>query len=242
MATGLGAFLNAVGILLGAVIGLARGKALSVKTQLFFRNAIGVFNLFLGLRLIYENAGGTFSYCFKEMLAGLLAIVFGFWAGKLLRLQKVSNYLGRSATKAIVAAQKPGSGKSMDGFNACAVMFCAEPLGIVGAVTDGLSGYFYLLLLKGVMDALAMADLVRVFRWPSALSALPVFVFLSAITMAVQMFVKSSLTAPELGAVNVAAGLMTCIVTVVIFEVRKVELANYLPALVIAPLLARFIH
>jgi uncharacterized membrane protein YqgA involved in biofilm formation len=38
--------------------------------------------------------------------------------------------------------------------------------------------------------------------------------------------------------VNVAVGLIACIVTVVIFEVRKVELANYLPALAVAPLLA----
>ena len=34
------------------------------------------------------------------------------------------------------------------------------------------------------------------------------------------------------------AGLVACAVALVIFEVRKVELANYLPSLVIAPLLA----
>jgi len=38
--------------------------------------------------------------------------------------------------------------------------------------------------------------------------------------------------------VGIAAGLITCAVSLVIFEVRRVELANYLPALVVAPLLA----
>jgi uncharacterized membrane protein YqgA involved in biofilm formation len=40
------------------------------------------------------------------------------------------------------------------------------------------------------------------------------------------------------GQVGIAAGLITCAVSLVIFEVRRVELANYLPALVVAPLLA----
>jgi len=34
-----------------------------------------------------------------------------------------------------------------------------------------------------------------------------------------------------------ASGFVACAVALVIFEIRKVELANYLPALVVAPLL-----
>jgi uncharacterized membrane protein YqgA involved in biofilm formation len=36
---------------------------------------------------------------------------------------------------------------------------------------------------------------------------------------------------------NITAGFLACVVALVIFEVRRVELANYLPALFIAPLL-----
>jgi uncharacterized membrane protein YqgA involved in biofilm formation len=41
-----------------------------------------------------------------------------------------------------------------------------------------------------------------------------------------------------LASVNVTAGLIACTVALVILEVRKVELANYLPGLAVAPLLA----
>ena len=61
-----------------------------------------------------------------------------------------------------------------DGFCACTILFWAAPLGLLGAVADGLSGYFYLLAVKGVMDGLAMASFVKMFRWPAALSAVPV--------------------------------------------------------------------
>ena len=38
-----------------------------------------------------------------------------------------------------------------------------------------------------------------------------------------------------------AAGLVTCIVALVIFQVRRVELNGYLPALAVAPLLAHWL-
>ncbi len=41
-----------------------------------------------------------------------------------------------------------------------------------------------------------------------------------------------------INSVNAVAGLIACAVALVIFEVRRVELANYLPALAVAPCLA----
>lgn len=242
MVTTIGAFLNAIGILFGAILGLAQREPFSLRTQLFFRNGIGAFTFFFGARLIYLSVGGTFLSCLKQIFIALLAVVFGFWVGKLFRLQKASNYLGRLAGNAIVAAQKHPPRNSADGFNACAILFCAAPLGLIGAVTDGLSNYFYLLAVKAVMDALAMTGFVRVFRLSAAFSAIPVFVFFSAVALAIQLYVMPFLDARSLNSVNAAAGVIACIITIVIFEIRKVELTNYLPALVLAPLLTKAFH
>ena len=88
------------------------------------------------------------------------------------------------------------------------------------------------------MDALAMISFVRIFRWPCALSAIPVFIFFSAISLACQIYAKPFLNSHGLtNSVNAAAGFIALTVAVVIFEIRKVELANYLPALAVAPLL-----
>lgn len=238
MTIAIGAFLNALGILLGAIFGLARRGPIPARTQLFFRNALGAFTVFFGLRLICESVGGTFLSCLKQIFIAALAVVFGYWLGKLLGLQKTSNLLGRVAGNSIASAQKNQARNSADGFNACAILFCAAPLGIMGAVTDGLSGFFYFLTVKAVMDALAMMSFIKIFRWPSALAAIPVFIFFSAISLASQFYAKPLLDSHGLtNSVNAAAGLIACIITVVIFEVRKVELTNYLPALAVAPLL-----
>ena len=241
MAVATGAFLNALGILLGGLFGLAQRAPLSARAQDFLHRALGAATAFFGLRLVWLNVNGTFWPCARQILIALLAIVLGNLAGKILGLQKISNRLGRSAGKLISSAQSNPSRKTA-GFNACAVLFCAAPLGILGAVTDGLSGDFYLLGVKAVMDALAMTGFVKIFRWPSALSAFPVFIFMGAITLACRLCAEPFLDSHGLICpVSIAAGLIACAVALVIFEVRKVELANYLPALAVAPLLVKLL-
>ena len=238
----IGPFLNALGILLGALFGLAARKPVSRRAQEFFKTALGAFTVFYGLRLIYESVHGTFPACLKQICIAALAVVLGNWLGKLLRLQKISNRIGHHASTLLAAAQKNPPGKPADGLVAATTLFCAAPLGILGAVADGLGNYFYLLLLKAIMDGLAMMSFVKLFRWPVALAALPVFLFLNGLALAVQLGALPWLEAHGLANyVSLAAGLVTCSVAVVIFEVRRVELANYLPALVIAPLLGHWL-
>ena len=239
MTTIIGAFLNAIGILLGALFGLTPNKLLSARAQDFFRRALGAATIFFGLQLVWLNVNGTFFSCAKQIFIALLALVLGNLLGKLLALQKISNHLGRFAGILIASPQTNPPRKSADGFNACTILFCAAPLGILGAVTDGLSGNFYFLAIKAVMDGLAMTSFVKMFGWFSALSAFPVFIFLGAITFAVQFYAKPFLDSHNLiYPVNATAGFIACAVALVIFEVRKVELANYLPSLAVAPLLA----
>jgi uncharacterized membrane protein YqgA involved in biofilm formation len=235
----IGAYLNALGILAGALLGLTARRPLSARTQRFFQSALGAFTVFFGLRLVVVNLHGTFFSALKQIALGLLAVLLGAWLGKLLRLQKISNRLGQHAAMRLAAAQKNPPGKSAAGFLALTILFCAAPLGILGAAADGLANDFWLLLLKAVMDGLAMVSFVKMFRWPVALVAVPVLFFLNGLTLGVRWGALPWLTAHGLVAsVNVAAGLIACAVAVVIWEIRRVELNSYLPGLAVAPVLA----
>jgi uncharacterized membrane protein YqgA involved in biofilm formation len=234
-----GAFFNALGILIGAIFGLALRRPLSARMQDYFRRALGAATIFFGLQLVWQNVNGTFLLCSKQILVALLALILGNLTGKLLALQKISNRLGRFAGNLIANPQTNSPRKAADGFNACAILFCAAPLGILGAVTDGLSSCFYFLAVKAVMDGLAMTSFVKMFGWPAALSAFPVYVFFGAITVTCRLYAKPLLDSHNLiFSTNIAAGFVACAVALVIFEIRKVELANYLPSLAVAPLLA----
>ncbi|MGO8765730.1 MAG: DUF554 family protein [Limisphaerales bacterium] len=234
----IGAFLNATGILLGALVGLLRRKPIAAPSQFFFKNALGAFTFFFGIRLVWLSLNGAFFNCLGQLFIALLAVVLGHLLGKILSLQKISNHLGHQAARAIAAAQKAPGQHQQDGLNACVILFCAAPLGILGAVDDGLFNYFWLLAVKAVMDFLAMMSFVRIFRWPSALSAFAVYALFSLVALGCRVYAGPLLNPPGLAAsVGAASGLIACAIALVIFEVRRVELANYLPALVLAPLL-----
>jgi uncharacterized membrane protein YqgA involved in biofilm formation len=233
-----GAFLNALGILLGALFGLARRAPLAARTQAFYRAALGVFTLFAGARLVADPLGPGFLTALTRLLIGLLAVILGCWTGKLLGLQKMSNWLGRRAGGVLAAAAAHPPGRPGAGLAACVVLFGVAPLGWLGAVEAGLTGRFYLLAAKALMDALAMAGFVKWFGWLPALSAFPVLALFGAVAWGCEQVAAPFCQAHHLaGAVTAATGWIACAVSLVIFEVRRVELANYLPALVLAPLL-----
>ena len=233
----IGAFLNALGILLGALFGLAGRNELSARMQNQIKSALGAFTAFCGLQLVWLNVGGSFLSVVKQLFLAMLAIVLGSLLGKILGLQKISNRLGRHAAALLTTGESP-TARLASGFVAATILFCAAPLGILGAVTDGLAGYFFPLALKAVMDGLAMMGLVKQFRWPVALAAVPVFFFFTGLTFAVHAYAQPWLEAHSLiHAVHAAAGLVICTTALVVLEVRRVALANYLPALAVAPLL-----
>jgi uncharacterized membrane protein YqgA involved in biofilm formation len=233
-----GAFLNALGILLGALFGLVRREPLSARTQERLRTGLGMFIIAAGGWLIWENLGAGFGAGLANLMITFLAVVLGFWLGKLLGFQKLSNRLGRRAGRYLAAAQATPPGSAGAGLFVGLVLFGAAPLGWLGAVQEGCTGWFTLLAAKALMDALAMAGFVRSFGWPVALSAFPLYGLLGLITLACQRLAVPYCAAHHLlESVNAATGLVACVVSLVIFQVRKVELANFLPALAIAPLL-----
>lgn len=242
-----GAILNATGIVVGGVIGLARSTPLTAQSQAFFKVAIGVFTIFYGLRLSWLSVGGPFALVLKQIVIAFLAVLLGKWLGRLLHFQNASNRAGQYARRLIEETQKDGALRFTNGLNACAILFCASPLGILGAIHDGLpnrpdaDGYFYPLAVKGVMDALAMMSFVRLFGAASMLCALPVFLLQGTLTLACVIYLQPWLHAYALlDSVNAVGGLIICTVGLVIFEFKKVELADFLPALMVAPVVTWF--
>ena len=239
-----GAILNAAGIIIGSIIGLARSTPLSAQSQAFFKVALGVFTIFYGLRLTWLSIDGPFGHVMKQIAIAFIAILLGKWIGKLLHFQPASNRAGGYARELIEQTQTDASLRFSNGLNACAILFCASPLGILGAIHDGLSirpdgsTYYYPLAIKGVMDGLAMMSFVRLFGIGSMLCALPVFLLQGSITMACKYYLEPYLQAHGLvDSVNAVGGLIICTIGLVIFEVKRVELADFIPSLAIAPII-----
>jgi hypothetical protein len=231
-----GTILNAAGILIGCVVGLCARKPLAADTQRVWKIALGALVMFVGLRLTWTSLSGGFMPGLKQIVIALFALIFGRLLGRGLRLQNLSNHLGRYAKSRIDATTSRTTHRFNDGFVVCAILFAVTPLGLVGAVQDGLTGYWPTLAVKAVMDALAAMAFVAMFGGGVVLSILPVAAVQGTISL-LSGWVGAQLALPLVESINATGGLVVFSVALVIWELKKVELVDYLPSLAVAPLL-----
>jgi uncharacterized protein len=237
--TMLGTLLNAGAILLGAILGCATKVEVSVRRQQQIKVLLGVATAFFGLKLLWAGlASGTAGF-FHQFIIAVIAMIVGHLVGKLCRIQLLMNRIGRTAKAKLERASQPGAKAAGEGFMAATLLFCAAPLGIVGALEDGLSRYFQPLAIKAVMDGLAALSFARMFGWTAMLSAVPVAAFLSGLALLGERLGPLLGQHGVLGVVDASAGLLMTYVALIIFEVKRVEIGDYLPALVIAPALMK---
>ena len=233
----IGAILNAAGIILGGVGALAFRKPIPALSQAALKIVLGVFALWFGLRLTWVSVNGSFRQIAKEMSILLLALALGKLAGKLMRLQKLSNSIGHYATRLLTvsAGRRPVN----DGFMVATSLFCAGPLAVLASVQEGLTGFAPTFLVKAGTDGLATFAFCATFGWSVTLSAIPVLAFQGALIRAVQLLEPAlrAQPAPLIDAINAVDGLLIFCVAMIILELKKIEVANYYPSLVLAPLL-----
>jgi len=243
MLTGMtGTVFNAVGILIGSLMGLSLGRQFSASSQLAWRGMMGILTVILGLHVTWTGLNGSASELLRGFVVLLLALITGRLVGRLLHIQKGLNRLGHFASERFAAAKPNDPNRFNEGFVICAVLFCAGPLGIIGAVQDGLTANWQPLAVKMVMDGLAAMGFVTVFGSGVALAAVPVFVYQGTLTLLVHRLEPFLHHYNLIDSINAVAGMLIFCVALVILELKKVELGDYLPSLAMAPLITWFMR
>ncbi len=228
-----------MGILIGGITALLRKTPMSASTQGMLKLLLGLGTVICGFWLIWRGLAGL-SFARMTLLMGIVLVSMscGKVLGRLLRLQRASNHLGRYARERMEAARPGQPLPFAEAFNACTIVFCAAPLGIIGAMVDGLAHLWAPLLVKAVMDGLATLGFVSIFGRASMVAAFPVLAFQGTLALCVHLFLRPWLEAHGLvGPIITTAGVLMFAVALVILESKRIELADYLPSLVLSPLL-----
>lgn len=235
-----GTLINTGAVLLGSGLGLAFSKTLRPPIEVRLRRLLGALVIYVGFSTTYKNLGKTgLNHVPKELAIILLALIIGNAVGMLLRLQTGMNKIGQYAKTLLARAGQDDENRFSEGFVTATLLFCVGPMAIIGSIEDGINGNYKILALKSVMDGLASFAFAKTFGMGVMFSAAPVFAYQGTITLAARALRPFLDEHPELlYSISAAGGLLVVCISVVILEIRRVPLANYLPALVVAPLLA----
>jgi uncharacterized membrane protein YqgA involved in biofilm formation len=233
----IGTILNAIGILVGGILGLTLRRQMSLPTQVAIKGGLGVLVIFVGLKTTWSSLGGSAGHVFKQIGIVLLALILGRLTGRLLHLQKGLNHLGQYARARFSRAGSETAAKWSEGFITCTILFCVGPMAILGSIQDGLSGRWQLLGTKAIMDGLATMAFVGTFGWGAIFSVVPVVAYEGALTLGAKLVAPWLSDPLLLQSINATGGLLVFCIALIILELKKIELADYLPSLFFAPLL-----
>lgn len=234
-----GTVVNAAAILLGGGLALAVRKEMPAVWQHRLRLALGLMALYNGFKMMWEGWDGFSGKGMAQIGLLFASLILGGFIGTALAIQKRISDLGKIAERSFAKASGGGGSRVAEGFVTCTILFCVGPMTLVGAFNDGLYGDPELLLIKSVMDGISTMAFTKVYGWGTLLSAIPVFVFQGTVSLLAALLGREAeLGANALDAIGMSGGYIVLGIALMMFGVKRVPIANYMPALFVAPVLA----
>lgn len=230
----IGTILNVITVFIGGGLGTMFGDRLPARVRESVLTALGLFTIAIGLKMTLDSQNSLIILG-SALLGGLL----GEWWRIEDRLNGLGGWLENRFAR---SSTKEGTARFVKGFVSSSLVFCVGPMTVLGAIQDGLTGDFQLLAIKSVMDgfvALAFAASTGV---GVMFSAVVVLVYQGALSLLAAQ-AQVLLTEPMIREMTAAGGLLIMGIGVgVLLELRPIRVANYLPALVIAPAIVAILH
>lgn len=220
-----GTLLNALTVLIGGVIGSLVGNRLPQRIHEALFGVLGLFTVLIGLM-------GALTTRNPLILLGSLLI--GTIVGELINIEAGLERAGDWLQKRLA---RSGSTVS-EAFVTASLVFCVGPLSVLGPLDNGLSGDTTKLVIKATLDGFAALAFGATLGWGVLLAIITVLVYQGGLSLGAHA-IAPLLTgnADAITELSAAGGLILVAVGLKLLKIRDLRVANYLPALVFAPLL-----
>ena len=220
-----GTLLNALTVLVGGLLGTVLGDRLSERLRENAVNAVGLFTLAMGTKFAIDTS---------NLLYMLGSIVIGGVIGSLWGVDRRLSELGAALQRRV--ASRGGGGTVAEAFVTASIVFCVGPLTFLGSIQNGLTGDASLLAIKSVLDGFTAIALAATLGWGVLLTIPVILLYQGGLALGASLFagLLSDLQLREMSAVG---GLLIIGVGLKLLNIRDVKVADYLPAILVAPLL-----
>lgn len=219
----LGTIINVITVVAGSALGLALNKKLPKRFVKIFFQVVGLFTFFLGISMALKTT---------HELHLIMALISGALIGELLNLEG----LIEKFSNLIKVKLKIRNEKFTDGLLTAFLLYCMGSLTILGAIEEGMGGTSKLLMIKSLMDGVSSIALASGLGIGVMFSAIPLLIYQGGLTLLAMGFGEfvSPIFIAELSAVG---GILLIGLAINILEIKKINVMNMLPALIMIVLL-----
>jgi uncharacterized membrane protein YqgA involved in biofilm formation len=218
-----GTLLNAATVLIGGVIGTVVGDHLPERLRENVVRGVGLFVIAMGLKFAIDTS---------NLLFMLGAILLGGIVGSLAGVDARLGQLGETLQRRLARGR---TSTVAEAFVTASIVFCVGPLTFLGSIQNGLAGDATLLSVKSVLDGFTAIALAATLGWGVLLTVPLILLYQGGLALGASLFVGllSDLQLREMSAVG---GLLLIGVGLKLLAIRDVKVADFLPAIVVSPL------
>lgn len=229
---GLGTIINVGLLILGGICGLLFGKRLNdrIKDTLMSVNGVAVMMLAIG-----GVIGNMMSVSDGKLISGgtvmmIVSLTAGALIGELININALVNRLGDWLKK---KSRSDGDDSFVCAFVNASCTVCIGAMAVIGAINDGVSGDYSVLLAKAILDAVIICVMSASQGKGCIFSAIPVAVFQGLITV-IAFFAGGFMTDAALSCLSYVGNVLIFCVGLNLIREKQIRVANLLPSIVIA--------
>ena len=226
----LGVIVNTIAVIIGSTIGLFCKKGIPDKYSDGIMTGIGLCTVYIGISGSLKG---------ENTIILIISMVIGVAIGTALDIDGAINRMGAYLENRF---SKEGSDVSIArGFVTASLLFCIGAMTVVGSINAGLTGDNEMLFTKSILDFISSIMLSVSLGIGVLFSAAFVFVFQGALALCAG-FLAPIMSDSAVNELICAGSLMILALGLNIIGITKIKVANYLPALIIAPLIINLLQ
>ncbi|MGD9898428.1 MAG: DUF554 domain-containing protein [Calditrichaceae bacterium] len=227
----MGTVINVITVLIGSAIGyFLRSKfSDSLRQQMLY--GIGLVTILLGIQMGLKT---------ENILIPLGGLLLGGIFGHFIKVDKgLENFA--AVLKNRFADKIDGNGNFMEGFITASLIFCVGPMTILGSINDGLNGDYQLLAIKSVLDGFTSVALTASLGIGVGFSIITIIIVQGGFTLSAY-YLSSFFSEEIINETTAVGGLIIIGLGILILDIKKINIANFLPAIFITPLIVKIMR
>ncbi|MCE4047534.1 MULTISPECIES: DUF554 domain-containing protein [Bacillaceae] len=228
----LGAIVNGVGIMIGALLGsVLRRIPNNMKDAVM--NIMGLSIVVLGIQMALKTANFTIV---------ILSLSLGAIIGELLAIEDKISKLGQWI-EAKVGSDKQGS--ISQGFVTGTLIFAIGAMGIIGALDSGIRGNHDVLFTKSIIDSFIALILTSTLGIGVLFSAVPVIIYeglIAVFATQIDRVIPQQLMDQFILEMSATGGVMIMTIGLNLIGLTKFKVANLLPGILVVLLLVSIMY